>query len=198
LKTSGGKGLHNRLKRAVFLDRDGVIVEQREYLNRPEDLILIPGAGEAIALLNASAIPVIVVSNQAGVAKGYLTLSDLEAIHARLRRELSAHGAHLDAIYYCPHHREATVPEFLRDCPCRKPGIGMFERARDEHGIDLSRSYLVGDATGDILAGRRAGCRTILVSTGFGGTDGRYTVEPDLQVSDLSEAVARILTEVGR
>ena len=185
-------------KRAVFLDRDGVIVEQEEYLNRTEDLVLIPGAGEAIARLNAASIPVIVVTNQAGIAKGHLTLSDLEEIHTCLRRELSACGARLDAIYYCPHHPEATVPEFLRDCPCRKPGIGMLEKAHDEHGIDLDASYLVGDATGDILAGKRAGCRAILVTTGFGGSDEHYAVEPDLRVADLSEAVERILAEVGR
>ena len=185
-------------KRAVFLDRDGVIVKQEEYLNRAEDLILIPGAGEAIARLNAASILVIVVTNQAGVAKGHLTLSDLEKIHARLRRELSACKARLDAIYYCPHHPEATIPEFLSDCPYRKPGVGMFEKARDEHGIDLGTSYLVGDATGDILAGKRAGCRTILVATGFGGSDERYEVEPDLRVADLPEAVERILAEVGR
>jgi D-glycero-D-manno-heptose 1,7-bisphosphate phosphatase len=185
-------------KRAVFLDRDGVIVEQEEYLNRAEDLVLIPGAGEAIARLKAASIPVIVVTNQAGVAKGHLTLLDLKEIHARLRHELSACGARLDAIYYCPHHPEATVLEFLRDCPCRKPGVGMFEKARDEHDIDLEASYLVGDATGDILAGARARCRTILVATGFGGSDGRYEVEPDLRVADLSEAVERILAEVGR
>ena len=185
-------------KRAVFLDRDGVIVEQKEYLNQAEDLILIPGAGEAIARLNTASIPVIVVTNQAGIAKGHLTLSDLEEIHARLRRELSTCKAHLDAIYYCPHHPGATVPEFLRDCPCRKPGVGMFEKARNEHGIDLEASYLVGDATGDILAGKRAGCRTILVATGFGGSDERHVVEPDLRVADLPEAVERILAEVGR
>ena len=185
-------------KRAVFLDRDGVILEQHEYLNRAEDLVLIPGAGEAIARLNAASIQVIVVTNQAGIAKGHLTLSDLEEIHVRLRRELFVCGARLDAIYYCPHHPEATVPEFLRDCPCRKPGIGMFEKARDEHGIDLDASCLVGDATGDILAGKRAGCRTILVATGLGGSDERYEVEPDLRVADLPEAVERILAEVGR
>ncbi len=192
-------------KQAVFLDRDGVIVEQDGYLNRAEDLRLIPGAAAAIARLNAAKVPVIVVTNQGGVAMGHLTIADLEEIHIRMRRELAAHNAHLDAIYYCPHHPEAvastfasaTASEFLRTCPCRKPGIGMLERARDEHGIDLTRSYLVGDATGDILAGRRAGCRTVLVATGFGGKDGLYAVEPDLSAADLSEAVDMIIAETG-
>ncbi len=179
----------------VFLDRDGVIVRQIDHLNRAEDLELIPGAGEAIARLNAAEIPVIVVTNQAGIAKGYLTIADLEGIHARLRSELDKHSAHLDALYYCPHHPRATVIEYLKDCPCRKPGTGMLERARDEHGIDPALSYLVGDSTSDILAGERAGCRTILVRTGFAGKDGLYEVTPDLVVADLAVAVDVILAE---
>jgi len=182
---------------AVFLDRDGVIVAQQDYLNRPEDLELLPGAAQAIGRLNRAGIPAIVVTNQAGVAKGHLTLETLQAIHARLVAELADRGAHLDEIYFCPHHPEATVVEFLRDCPCRKPGTGMLERARDEHGIDLSASYLVGDATGDILAGQRAGCRTILVETGFAGDDERYDVEPDLVLPDLAAAVEQIFVELG-
>ncbi len=182
---------------AVFLDRDGVIVEQRDYLNRPEDLVLLPGAAQAIVRLNRAGILAIVVTNQAGIAKGHLTLAILEAIHEWLAAELAARGARLDGIYFCPHHPQATVTQFLRDCPCRKPGTGMLERARDEHGIDLSRSYLVGDATGDILAGERAGCRTLLVTTGFAGGDERYEVTPDLVVPDLAAAVERILAEAG-
>ena len=181
----------------VFLDRDGVIVKQIDHLNRAEDLELIPGAGEAIARLNAAEIPVIVVTNQAGVAKGYLTIADLEEIHARLRSDLERHGAHLDEIYYCPHHPQATVTEYLKDCPCRKPGTGMLERARDEHGIDPSLSYLVGDSTSDILTGERAGSRTILVRTGYAGRDGLYEVKPDLIVADLAAAVDTILAETA-
>ena len=179
----------------VFLDRDGVIVRQIDHLNRAEDLELIPGAGEAIARLNAAGIPVIVVTNQAGVAKGYLTITDLEEIHTRLREELKEHGARLDALYYCPHHPQATVTEYLKDCPCRKPGTGMLERARDELGINPALSYMVGDSTGDILAGSRAGCRTILVKTGFAGGDGLFEVKPDLVLADLPAAVDVILEE---
>ncbi|MEA3238505.1 MAG: HAD-IIIA family hydrolase [Candidatus Bipolaricaulota bacterium] len=181
----------------VFLDRDGVIVRQIDHLNHAEDLELIPGAGEAIARLNAVGIPVIVVTNQAGVAKGYLTIADLEEIHARLRSELAKWEAHIDALYYCPHHPQATVTEYLKDCPCRKPGTGTLERARDEQGIDPALSYLVGDSTSDILAGKRAGCRTILVRTGFAGKDGLYEVKPDLVVANLAAAVETILAETG-
>jgi len=181
----------------VFLDRDGVIVRQIDHLNHAEDLELIEGAGEAIAWLNDAGIPVIVVTNQAGIAKGYLTIADLEEIHERLHRELAVFGAHLDALYYCPHHPKATVTEYLKDCPCRKPGTGMLARARDEHGIDPALSYLVGDSTSDILAGSRAGCRTILVRTGFAGKDGLYEVKPDLIVPDLLAAIGSILAETA-
>jgi len=179
----------------VFLDRDGVIVRQIDHLNHAEDLELIEGAGEAIAWLNDAGIPVIVVTNQAGIAKGYLTIADLEEIHERLHRELVVFGAHLDALYYCPHHPQAAVTEYLKDCPCRKPGTGMLARARDEHGIDPALSYLVGDSTSDILAGSRAGCRTILVRTGFAGKDGIFEVKPDLVVADLAAAAKTILAE---
>jgi len=182
--------------RAVFLDRDGVIVEQvAGYVHRPEDLVLVPGAAEAIACLNKTEFLVVLVTNQAGVAKGYLTPADLDLIHVRLEEELEKRGARLDAIYTCLHHPEATVPEFAQDCDCRKPGTGMLDRAARERGIDLHRSYLVGDMTTDVLAGKRAGCRTILVKTGFGGQDGRFEVEPDFVVADLAAAVSLILTE---
>lgn len=181
----------------VLLDRDGVIVKQIDHLNRPEDLELIPGAGKAIAKLNQAQIPVIVVSNQAGVAKGYLTIEDLEEIHARLRSKLQQVGAHIDALYFCPHHPQATVTKYLMDCPCRKPGTGMLDKAKEDCKIDLSLSYLVGDATSDILAGKRAGCRTMLVQTGFAGNDGRYEVKPDLVVADLAAAVNTILEQTG-
>jgi D-glycero-D-manno-heptose 1,7-bisphosphate phosphatase len=185
-------------KRAVFLDRDGVIVEQvAGYVNRPEDLVFVPRAPEAIARLNACGLPVVVATNQAGVAKGFLTLATLDAIHERLREELAARGARLDAIYACPHFPEATIPESAQDCDCRKPGTGMLEQAARELGLNLKTSYLVGDMTADLLAGKRAGCRTILVQTGFGGSDGRYEVEPDLVAPDLFAAVELILAEVA-
>lgn len=181
----------------VFLDRDGVIVRQIDHLSRAGDLELIDGAGEAIARLNTAKIPVIVITNQAGIAKGYLSIADLEEIHARLRNELAKRKAHIDGLYYCPHHPQATVIEYLKDCPCRKPGTGMIERARDEYGIDQTLSYLIGDSTSDILAGVRAGCRTILVETGFAGRDGLFEVKPDLVVADLPAAVETILAETG-
>jgi D-glycero-D-manno-heptose 1,7-bisphosphate phosphatase len=180
---------------AVFLDRDGVISEQTAFVNRPEELVLVDGAAAAIARLNRAGLPVVVITNQGGIAMGYLTEDDLGAIHARLEELLAEGGAHVDGIYYCPHHAEATVPAYRIDCPCRKPGTGMLEKARDELGIDLSRAVLVGDATTDVLAGHRAGCFTILVETGFGGKNGKADATPDAIVADLPAAVDLILGE---
>ena len=175
------------------MDRDGVICKQAAFVNRPEDLVLIEGAGEAIARLNRAHIPAVVITNQGGIALGHLTEETLTKIHARMKRLLAQAGASVDAIYYCPHHPQATVTGYLLDCPCRKPGIGMLEKACDELGVNLRKSVLVGDATTDILAGARAGCRTILVRTGLGGKDGKVIAAADFAVSDLSAAVSLIL-----
>jgi D,D-heptose 1,7-bisphosphate phosphatase len=180
---------------AVFLDRDGVISEQTAFVNRPEELVLIDGAAEAIARLNRARLPVVVITNQGGIAMGYLTEDDLGAIHERLKQLLVKDGAHVDGIYYCPHHTQATVPAYSVDCSCRKPNIGMLEKARDELGIDLRKSVLVGDATTDVLAGIRAGCSTILVETGFGGKNGKAEATPDAVAADLPAAVDLILGE---
>ena len=180
---------------AVFLDRDGVISKQTAFVNRPEELVLVDGAAEAIARLNRACLPVVVITNQGGIAMGYLTEADLGAIHERMRQLLAEGGAHVDGIYYCPHHTQATVPVYSVDCSCRKPGIGMLEQARDELGIDLRKSVLVGDATTDVLAGVRAGCSTILVETGFGGKNGKAQATPDAVAADLPAALDLILGE---
>ncbi len=174
-------------KKAVFLDRDGVIIRQWDgYLNDPARVELLPGAAEAIRKLREAGFAVVVVTNQAGVGYGHLTEETLGAIHLRLQEELSREGASLDGIYYCPH-----TPE--EGCPCRKPAPGMLLRAAEELGLDLSRSYLVGDMTTDIEAGKRAGCFTVLVRTGFGGSDGRSDAEPDAVCEDLPAACELIL-----
>jgi len=204
--------------RAVFLDRDGVINDQTAFVNAPDDLCLLPGAAGAIRRLNEAGIPVVVVTNQGGIAMGHLTEETLAAIHRRMDELLAAEGARVDAVYYCPHYPGATTgkplvegssalratdfdprrrsPEAAPDCPCRKPGTGMLEKARDELGIDLSVSVLVGDATTDILAGLRAGCTTILVRTGLAGRDGKADARPDHTVDDLPAAVDLILSEL--
>ncbi len=169
----------------MFLDRDGVLNDQTAFVNKPEDFNLLPGAAAAVARLNRAGIPVVVVTNQGGIALGYLTEDDLAAIHERMAKLLAAEGAHVEAVYFCPHYASGTVTRYAKDCEDRKPGTGMLEKARDDLGLDLRKSVLVGDATTDILAGIRAGCRTILVRTGYAGKDGKAVAEPDVTVADI-------------
>jgi len=151
---------------AVFLDRDGTIIADDNYLSEPAQVRLLPGAAEAIRCLRAAGYLIIVVSNQSGIARGLFTEERLAEINRRMEALLAAEGAHLDAIYYCPHLPEGTVAKYARECDCRKPAPGLLLRAAREHNIDLSRSWIIGDAERDVEAGRRAGLtsRTILLA----------------------------------
>ncbi|MCS6775974.1 MAG: D-glycero-beta-D-manno-heptose 1,7-bisphosphate 7-phosphatase [Chloroherpetonaceae bacterium] len=147
-------------RRAVLLDRDGVLTEETgAYVTRPQDLRLLPGAAEAVVRLNRAGWAVAVVTNQAGVGKGILTLPELEAIHAQLQAAIARTGGHLDGIFLCPHHPDAG-------CDCRKPLPGLLWQAARALQLDLAACYLVGDSPRDIAAGHAAGCHTVLVLTG--------------------------------
>ncbi len=186
---------------AVFLDRDGTINEEVDFVCSPEELRLIPGAARAIHRLNASGLVTCVISNQSGIARGLLTEEDLVQIHARLERDLLVEGARLDRIYYCPHHPTEGTPPYDITCACRKPATGMLEAGREEFSIDLERSFVVGDRLADIGAGKSAGAQTILVLTGYGKNTlekCRETgVAPDRILPSLAEAVEYILGENG-
>jgi len=182
----------------VFLDRDGVINEEVDYLCRPEQLILIPNTAEAIRRLNDAHIPVVVVTNQSIVARGMCSEDTLRHIHHRLVDMLRQQaGARIDALYYCPHLPERpdskANPEYCTDCNCRKPRIGLLVRACTDLKLDLSRCLLIGDTTCDLQCGRNAGCTTMGVRTGYACADGRYPVSPDHWADDLAAAVDRIL-----
>lgn len=153
---------------AIFLDRDGTINEEIGYMDRLEKLRLIPGAAEAIRLINASGMKAVVVTNQSGVARGIFTESFVAETHARLAEMLRAEGASLDGIYFCPHHSTEGRGDYLRECECRKPAPGLLLRAAAELHLDPARSYMVGDTLKDIEAGGRAGVQGILVRTGYG------------------------------
>jgi D-glycero-D-manno-heptose 1,7-bisphosphate phosphatase len=158
-------------KIAVFLDRDGVINEEVNYLYKPEDLILISSAIEAINILNRNEILTIVVTNQAGVARGYFSEGDVETLHQYIQSILSSHESYVDAFYYCPHHPSEGLGDYLVSCDCRKPKPGMLHQAAVDFGIELNHSYIVGDKYSDIVAGQQAGCKTILVMTGHGANE---------------------------
>ncbi len=181
-------------RRAVFLDRDGTINVEVNYLHRIADFGLIPGAAQAIKALNQAGLLVIMVTNQAGIARGYYDQAAMHALHAHLSQVLAAEGAHIDAIYFCPHH-----PDYSGTCDCRKPAPGMLQQAAVEHSIDLARSWLVGDTAGDIGAGRAVGCRTILVRTGYGAQlEAQLQVgagpQPEAVVDDVAAAATYILS----
>jgi histidinol-phosphate phosphatase family protein len=180
-----------RLPEAVFLDRDGVINVDHD-VRLPQDMALIAGAAQGVRRLNGLGIPCFIVTNQPGIAKGFFTVDDLVAVHNRLQQLLKQEGAHVDEIYYCPHHPEkgfkGEVAALKVDCGCRKPKPGMLIAAAEKHGLRLERCVMIGDRTVDIEAGRRAGCATILVRTGSAGKDGKCPAKPDHECDDLVAA----------
>ncbi len=181
---------------AVFLDRDGILNEEHfEYIKNPSEFKLIPDSAKAIRLLNEKGILAIIVTNQGGIAKGYYTEETLIEINRFMEEELSRFGAHLDRIYYCPHHPEG-VGIYRIKCLCRKPNSGMLEEAARDFNLNLSNCWMIGDKISDIEAGKKAGCKTILVLTGYGQKmmEDRtgWKVEPDLIKRDLYEAIRSI------
>lgn len=185
--------------RAVFLDRDGTINVEVNYLNDPRHLQLMPGAADAIRLLRNAGFLTIVVANQSAVARGLCDEKTIDEIHLTLQNELMKQGTRVDALYYCPHHPTIGPPEYRRNCSCRKPRPGMLVQACVDFGIDLAKSYLVGDKLSDIEAGKRVGCRSVLVLTGHGREevnrlDGYSPVKPDHIAASLAEAASWILS----
>lgn len=190
------------MKPAVFLDRDGTINEQMGYINHIDRFHLLPGAAEAIHRLNLAQIPVAVVTNQSGLARGYFPESLLIEVHRRMATELARADAHVDGIYICPHHPEAREERFRVDCDCRKPKIGLFVRAARELGLDLDRSYVVGDRWSDLKAAAACGAKGILVLTGYGRGDYEYIgpqqqIKPHHVAEDLPAAVDWILADLS-
>ncbi|MBP1654886.1 MAG: histidinol-phosphate phosphatase family protein [Bacteroidetes bacterium] len=185
---------------AAFLDRDGTINEEVDFLRSPDQLRLIPGAAAAIRALNDRGIITCVISNQSGIARGFLTEEDLVPIHAELQRELGRAGARVDRIYYCPHHPTEGKPPYNIACGCRKPATGMLERGIGEMDIDPRRSFVVGDRIVDVQAGRALGATTILVLTGYGRTALEECrsrgVVPDQTAPSIVEAVEYIVSRL--
>lgn len=154
------------MKRALFLDRDGTVVEPRHYPSHPDQLVIYPGITPLLRLLQEGGFLLVLITNQSGLARGLFTEADLQRMHTHLTNELAAVGVILNAIYFCPHHVEGIVPELAVACSCRKPQPGMLCKAAADHHIDLSASWFLGDILDDVEAGNRAGCRTILLDLG--------------------------------
>lgn len=180
-------------RRAVFLDRDGVLnADSEAFVRSAQDLTVFPWTPRAIARLNAAGYVVCVVTNQSGVGRGYLTEDDLAAVHAKLAEAITRGGGRLDAVYYCPHRPSDG-------CACRKPATGMIVRAAEDLHLDLRSSWVVGDSPRDIACGRTANCRTILVLTGLDGAydPAHYPFMPDVVCRDVEVAVDRIIAVDG-
>lgn len=191
------------MTRAIFLDRDGVVISDVDGLTRAEDIAILSQVPEALARLRQAGFKLVVVTNQTVIARGLASEDEVLALEAEVERRLAASGASIDAFYFCPHHPSATCTAYRIRCSCRKPRAGLLERAREDLGVDLGRSFCIGDRPSDIAAGRSAGCRTVLVTTG------RHTAPPietdvplhqtapDHVCADLA-AAAHWITEVAR
>lgn len=171
-------------RRFIVLDRDGTIIEEREYLSQPEQVTLIPGAGAALRELQQMGFGLVVITNQSGVGRGFFEQADLERVHECLRELLEVEGVHLDGIYVCPHKPDDS-------CACRKPKLGLIEKAAKELGLKVQNSIVIGDKACDIEMGHAVGALTFLVRTGHGGQVENEAVA-DFVVEDLAAATAAI------
>ena len=186
--------MDNQTDKAIFLDRDDTIIEDSGYINNPDQVKLISGVAKSLLEFKEMGFKLIVVSNQSGVARGILTEKTLADIHERLKVLLSEKGVLLDAIYYCPFHPEGAIPEYRRESDDRKPAPGMIFTAAQEHNIDLKQSWAIGNSLRDIDAGKRAGCKTILIETKTRSTLSLMLMkeeqpQPDFRAVNMKEAV---------
>ena len=193
--------MHKEAKGAVFLDRDGTISKEVGYVRNPDQFQLMPKSAEAVKLINERGLKVIVVTNQAGVAKGYFPEAMVSRVHKKMEAMLSDQGAFLDGIYYCPHHPEGVVEAYRKMCECRKPASGLIKRASKEHGIDIASSYMVGDKMADVECGHRIGVKGILVQTGYGKDElnkieGAGIRRPEYIADDIFDAVKWIVNDL--
>jgi D-glycero-D-manno-heptose 1,7-bisphosphate phosphatase len=184
------------MKPAVFLDRDGTVLEEAGYLDRLERLQFFPFAIDAIRLLQRGGYGVVIITNQSGVGRGLYQEEFVQRVHQVIDERVTAGGGRIDGYYYCPHHPTAEVERYRRDCDCRKPGPGMLRQAAAELELDLSRSFVIGDKWTDVQAGKAAGARSILVRTGYGRSSEampKADLRPATIADDLIAATAWIL-----
>ena len=190
------------MRPAVFLDRDGTINEQMGYINHISRFHLLPRAAAAIRLLNESSVPVVVVTNQSGVGRGYFPESLVGEVHDKMIEELAGQGARVDGIYVCPHHPEAKEEQYRRNCLCRKPKTGLFQEAAQDLQIDLGSSFVVGDRWSDLKAAAACHATGVLVLTGYGRGDLEHIgpgqeIRPHHIAEDLFEGVLWIIGQLG-
>ncbi len=182
------------MHKAVFLDRDGTIIEDVGYLNNPENIKFIPGSISAIKKLNEAGYKIVIITNQAGVARGLIREDILQTIDKTINKHILSNGAHIDAIYYCPHHPEHGVYPYKQDCECRKPNPGMLKKAASDLELDMKNSFVIGDKWSDVEVGKNMELKTALVLTGKGKNQKeKLTAKPDFIAKNLAEAVDWVL-----
>ncbi len=184
--------------KTVFLDRDGTIIEEMGYINHFSRIRPLPKAVEAIKMFKKAGFKVIVVTNQSGVAKGYFSEQELINMNNYMVDQFAKQGAQIDALYYCPHHPQAVVPQYRLDCDCRKPGTGMILKAKQEHGVDLQRSWIIGDRESDIKLAETLNIHNAFVLTGYGVGEyvrfkGALKSNPEIICNDLLQAAQVII-----
>lgn len=180
--------------KACFLDRDGTLIEERNYLADPALVALAPGVSEALRLLHDAGYRLIVVSNQSGIARGYFTTEQLRAVERRVGELLAEHGVSLDANYYCFHHEKGIIPEFTHSCDCRKPKPGLLLRAIRDFSLDPAQCLMIGDKVSDLQAGLAAGCRAVaLVRSGHGADQDLSGFPCAVDAPDILTAVRSLL-----
>jgi len=184
--------MSQQTKKAIFLDRDGVINKEKNHLHKIREFEFEKNALAGLKAINFDQFLVFLICNQAGVAKGIHTLADFQKLDRWLKNKLAKKNIRIKETYFCPHHPEAKIKKYRKKCHCRKPGPGMLLKAKKEFNLDLNHSFLIGDKTSDILAGKNAGCMTILVQTGYAGKDGLFKVNPDYTAEDLLSAIKLI------
>jgi D-glycero-D-manno-heptose 1,7-bisphosphate phosphatase len=186
------------VNRAVFLDRDGTLIEEVGYLDRIDRLRLFPATVDALRTLQRAGLRLIIATNQSGIAQGLFTESFVQELHDHLTSLLAQGGVRLDGIYMCPHHPEAKLAAYRATCECRKPLPGLVRQAAREQEIDLTRSYMIGDRWRDLLAGQATGTAGVLVRTGYGETEARRPpagARADVVVDNLAAAASWILLQ---
>ncbi len=189
------------IHKVVFLDRDGTLNAEKDYVFRPEDFEFIPGSTEALVLLRSHGFKIIVVSNQSGVARGYYTCNDIRRLEEFIVESLQNRQTGIDAFYYCPHHPEGIVHPYNIVCGCRKPGIGLYEQAALSFPADPEHSWMVGDALSDLQFGVNAGLKTILVRTGHGLETEKKIREASVKIDAIVDdfyAAALYITRVDQ
>jgi D-glycero-D-manno-heptose 1,7-bisphosphate phosphatase len=187
---------------AIFFDRDGTLSHEVGYVNHLSRFRLLPFAVDAVRAINRSGFLAVLVTNQAGVARGYFPATLIDEVHGVVRAAMEAGGARLDGIYVCPHHPTEGEPPYRQDCQCRKPRPGLLRQAESELGVDLSRSWMIGDRHGDLKVAWNVGAKGALVRTGYGQGElayhaARWRRQPDLVADHLLEAVERIVGGAG-